>query len=63
MERLPDPKLVYTARWPLTLTHIGQDLMVRVEPPVKLAAGESVTLWWFIEGGRLRYHHSGSPTR
>ena len=62
-EGLPPPKFVYTARWPLTLTHVGISLMVPVEPPVKLEAGQSVTLWWFIEAGELRYHHEGSPRR
>lgn len=59
-DELPPPRFVYTARWPLTLTHVGLSLMVPVEPPAKLEAGESIELWWFIEAGELRYHHAGS---
>jgi hypothetical protein len=61
-QELPPPKFVYTAPWPLTLTHVGQwPVQVPVEPPVELEAGQSVELWWFISAGELRYHHAGSP--
>ncbi len=60
-EKLPRPKFVFTARWPQTLMHVGFRWLMRVEPPVKLAAGESVELWWYIADGSCRYRHAGSP--
>lgn len=61
--KLPPPKFTYTARWPLTLTGIGLNPVVPVSPPVELKKGQSVTLWWVIEAGELRYEHAGSPRR
>jgi hypothetical protein len=54
------PKATYTAPWPLTLQSYSG---VPVEPPVTLAEGETVELWWVIEAGELRYEHAGSPKR
>lgn len=34
---------------------------IPIHPPVRLAAGESVHLWWFIEAGVIEYQHAGTP--
>ena len=54
------PRASYTARWPLTLTSYSG---VPVRPPVSLAAGETVELWWVVDAGEIRYEHGGSPKR
>lgn len=61
--QLPPPKFTYTAKWPLTLTHVGLNPQVPVIPPVELKEGQSVELWWVIEAGELHYEHKGSPRR
>lgn len=57
---LPPCKYVHTVTSAQMLTHVGTAPGIPVEPPVKLEAGESIEIWWYIKGGELKYHHSGS---
>lgn len=59
-QKLPPPKFTYVAPWPLTLTHVGLDPGIPVDPPLELKGGQSVVLWWVMEAGKLRYCHAGS---
>jgi hypothetical protein len=34
---------------------------IPIHPPLHMAAGDSVRMWWFIEGGVIEYQHAGTP--
>ena len=33
---------------------------IPIHPPLHLDAGDSVRVWWFIEGGVIEFHHAGT---
>jgi hypothetical protein len=47
----------------MRLTHVEADPPVPVEPPLDLAMGQEVELWWVIDVRGLRYEHAGSERR